>query len=574
MDAAMPPPPPATIAEVRLTDRFSGDRLTIGGIETSSSWLWQGQGKSNPNQLWLPLDLLEGQMGFQRQSEVKGERLEWYGFQLLLSGVPQRTIGDEVAIDALPWLNALGVQVNRTKNALRLDLPQPRLKKLRQGKGGSSNRLVMDLSGPALIQRQGDDLLLQVKVTPLQESQLRRIGLQTRREQGGLKLLGQSSKLSTLTLKGPWRVVLDGVTSTKPAARRRQVQTFQSALFAPEIQSLIKKGVVVDQRVIQVGVKRIQLYRAGVQHNTSALLLRPLAPSHAQPGLRYLNQLAQPAKAVLAVNGGFFNRVRQLPLGAVRLDNEWLSGPILNRGAIGWDRNGPLIFGRLQLIQDMTVVGRRRWPLGMLNSGYVQRGLSRYTRAWGPTYRALSGEEQALTLKEGRVDAVYDQSALVRGVPLPLKGDLIVARGGIALPAQVGDAVTIKIRSSNPLGERPQVMGGGPLLLQNGRVVLNGRQEGFSPGFLAVSAPRTVVAQDKERIWLLTAKGANGSDPTLLETSLALKQLDLTDALNLDGGGSTTMLIANTTVMTGRGITPRVQNGLGFVSGGSMVLAN
>jgi hypothetical protein len=277
---------------------------------------------------------------------------------------------------------------------------------------------------------------------------------------------------------------------------------------------------------------------------------------------------------MVAVNGGFFNRVRQLPLGAVRLDSEWLSGPILNRGAIGWDRNGPLIFGRLQLIQDMTVAGRRRWPLGMLNSGYVQRGLSRYTRAWGPTYRALSGEEQALTLKDGRVDAVYNQSALVRGVPLPLKGDLIVARGGIALPAQVGDAVTIKIRSSNPLGERPQVMGGGPLLLQNGRVVLNGRQEGFSPGFLAVSAPRTVVAQDKERVWLLTAKGANGSDPTLLETSLALRQLDLTDALNLDGGGSTTMLIANTTVMTGRGITPRVQNGLGFVSGGSMVLAN
>ena len=574
MDAAMPPPPPATIAEVRLTDQFSGDRLTIGGIETSSSWLWQGQGASNPKQLWLPLDLLVGQMGFQRQADRDGERLEWYGFQLPLSGVQQRTIGDEVALDALPWLNALGVQVNRTKNSLRVDLPKPHLKTLRQGKGGSANRLVMDLSGPALVQRQGDDLLLQMKVTPVQESQLRSIGLQTRQEAGGLKLLGQSSKLSTLTLKGPWRVVLDGVTSTKPAIRRRQAQVFQSALLAPEMQALIKKGLVIDQRVVQVGVKRIQLYRAGVQHNTSALLLRPLAPSHAQPGLRYLNQLAQPAKAMVAVNGGFFNRVRQLPLGAVRLDSEWLSGPILNRGAIGWDRNGPLIFGRLQLIQDMTVAGRRRWPLGMLNSGYVQRGLSRYTRAWGPTYRALSGEEQALTLKEGRVDAVYDQSALVRGVPLPLKGDLIVARGGIALPAQVGDAVTIKIRSSNPLGERPQVMGGGPLLLQSGKVVLNGRQEGFSPGFLAVSAPRTVVAQDKERVWLLTAKGANGSDPTLLETSLALRQLDLTDALNLDGGGSTTMLIANTTVMTGRGITPRVQNGLGFVSGGSMVLAN
>jgi hypothetical protein len=377
-----------------------------------------------------------------------------------------------------------------------------------------------------------------------------------------------------LTLKDPWRVVLDGITPAKSSTKQRQSQAFQIALLAPEMQDLIKKGLVLDQRVVQVGVKPIRLYRAGVQHNSSDLLLRPLAPSHAQPGLRYLNQLAQPANALVAVNGGFFNRVRQLPLGAVRLNNEWLSGPILNRGAIGWKRSGPLMFGRLQLIQEMTVFGRRRWPLGMLNSGYVQRGLSRYTRAWGPTYRALSGEEQALTLSEGRVDAVYDQASLVRGVPLPLKGDLIVARGGTALPAQIGDEVTINMRSSNPLGELPQVMGGGPLLLQMGRVVLNGRQEGFSPGFLAVAAPRTVVAQDSERIWLLAVKGANGSDPTLIETSLALSQLGLRDALNLDGGGSTTMLIANTTVMTGRGITPRVQNGLGFISDQSKVLAN
>ena len=124
------------------------------------------------------------------------------------------------------------------------------------------------------------------------------------------------------------------------------------------------------------------------------------------------------------------------------------------------------------------------------------------------------------------------------------------------------------------MGERPQVLGGGPLLLEKGKVVLNGRQEGFRPGFLAGSAPRTVVAKDKGRLWLLAVKGADGSDPTLLETSLALSQLGITEALNLDGGGSTTMLIANTTVMTGRGITPRVQNGLGFVRAGSKVLAN
>ncbi len=574
MDAAMPPPPPPTISEVRTTDQFIGDQLSIGGIDTSSTWLWLGQAINSPRQLWLPLDRLVGQMGFQRKSVLGEDFLEWYGIQSPLSGLQRRTLGDEIALDVTLWLNELDVQLKRANNKLAVELPQPTVQALRQGKGSSANRLVLDLTGPAFMQRIGDDLLLQLQATPPQQKQMRSLGLQPRQEPGGLRLVNQGVRISTLTLKKPWRIVLDGITPTQSSRGQRHRHSFHRALLDKDVQSWIKQGVILDQRVVRIGVKPIRLYRAGVGSQSSALLLRPLAPSNAQPGLRYLNQLAQPAKALVAVNGGFFNRVRQLPLGAVRLDGRWLSGPILNRGAIGWDNSGPLMFGRLQLIQELRVNGGRRWPLGQLNSGYVQRGLSRYTRAWGPTYRALSGEEQALSIHNGRVDAVYDQAALVRGVSIPEKGDLVVARANTALPAQVGDSVTINIRSSNPLGELPQVMGGGPLLLRNGKVVLNGRMEGFSPGFLAVSAPRTVVAQDMERIWLLAIKGSNGIDPTLLETSLALKQIGLTDALNLDGGSSTTMLIANTTVVTGRGIAPRVQNGLGFVSNSKTRLAN
>ena len=104
------------------------------------------------------------------------------------------------------------------------------------------------------------------------------------------------------------------------------------------------------------------------------------------------------------------------------------------------------------------------------------------------------------------------------------------------------------------------------MLLKGGRVVLQGRQEGFSQAFLSQSAPRTVVGQDDKRVWLFTLRGRSGSDPTLLETTLALQQLGISDALNLDGGSSTTLVAANHTLMTGRGVTPRVQNGLGFVN--------
>jgi len=180
------------------------------------------------------------------------------------------------------------------------------------------------------------------------------------------------------------------------------------------------------------------------------------------------------------------------------------------------------------------------------------------------TYRALSGQEKAITVIDGQVRSVHDQASLSRGVPIPIKGDLVVARAGAPLPAQPGQRVRIQTSSSDPLGNEDQVIGGGPLLLRNGSVVLNGRSEGFSAGFLSLSAPRTVVAQDQKRMWLMTLEGTS-SDPTLLETSLALRQLGITDALNLDGGSSTSFVVANRLVMTGRGMAPRIQNALGLV---------
>jgi hypothetical protein len=210
------------------------------------------------------------------------------------------------------------------------------------------------------------------------------------------------------------------------------------------------------------------------------------------------------------------------------------------------------------------VANGRRWGLGFLNSGYVQRGLSRYTSAWGPYYRSLSGREQAILIRAGNVIAEYNNSQLSRGVSLPKGTDLVVARGGAPLPARTGDQAKVEMSSSNQLGDKPNVLGGGPLLMKGGQVVLNGRREGFSPGFLSQTAPRTVIAQGKGGIWMLAIRGA-GSNPTLLETSLAMRQLGMRDALNLDGGSSTTLIAAGRTLINGSGSPPRIHNGLGLV---------
>ena len=549
------PPLPEPVPELRPSSALEGERLLIAGRQVESPWRWQGTHPTRPDQLWLPLDLLESQLGFRR---VEGE-LEWFGQRRPLAEMPQRTLGDEVGLDVADWLVPIGVTLQRDGAVLQLTLPSARLQNLRRGKGNTADRLVLDLDGPVLVQRRGDDLALSLQLNPAQRHSLGQLGLRPQLHPGGLLLRGQATRLRTLSLADPWRLVLDGINPDSKAIAAPMT------LHSPAIAGWLRRGLVLERRLVKVGVKPLEVVRTGGDLPAIGLALRPLTMANKQTGLRLLPQITEPVQAVVAVNGGFFNRILEVPLGALRLKGQWLSGPILNRGVIAWSSHQPLQFGRLQLQQSLWVNASRRHRLDYINSGYVQRGLSRYTRSWGPVYRPLSGREQALLIRDGGVEAQFDHARLSRGIVIPEDADLVVARGGAPLPAQPGDRVRITTGSRAGLDQHQNVLGGGPLLLKNGRVVLNGRAEGFSPGFIALAAPRTVVGCGQGGTWLITLRGANGNDPTLLETALAAKQLGLRNALNLDGGSSTTMVAGGRTVMNGRGGTPRVHNGLGLV---------
>ena len=547
---------PEPLPELRLESSIQGEQLQIGSQLLPGTWRWEGRRDQPPQRLWLPLDLLESQLGFRR---FEGQ-LEWFGQRQPLDQLPQRTLGDEVSLEVAAWLAAVGVNTRLNGGQLQLSLPAAQLQGLRRGKGETADRLVLDLDAPVFLQRLGEDLLLNLRSDPAQLHQLRSLGLRPRMKMEGLVLQGQASRLRSLSLGDPFRLVLDGISRTALRASPPR-QTLHSPAIAP----WLRRGLVLERRLLTVGVKPLELLRTGGDLTAVGLRLQPLTMRGGQQGLRFLPQLAQPAGAVVAVNGGFFNRIVQLPLGALRRDGRWLSGPILNRGVIAWDRSDELRFGRLRLDQSLRVNGGPRRRIDSINSGYVQRGLSRYTSDWGPVYRPLSGEEEGLLIRAGVVQLRLDQRAMQQGVAIPPQGELVVARGGTSLPGVVGDRVDFLQWSRSDLARQPNVLGGGPLLMQDGQIVLNGRAEGFSPGFLSLAAPRTLVGQGRGGTWLLTLRGAAGSDPTLLETALAAQQLGLRDVLNLDGGSSTTVVAGGRTVMTGRGGTPRVHNGLGLI---------
>ena len=110
-------------------------------------WIWTPSRAGQPPQLWLPLELLENRLGFRRTQGT----LRWFGTEHPLAQLPQRRLGDEVALDAWPWLQQLGVTADRNGQRLELTLQTPTLQQLRRGTGTAPRIvLVLDLDGPGV----------------------------------------------------------------------------------------------------------------------------------------------------------------------------------------------------------------------------------------------------------------------------------------------------------------------------------------------------------------------------------------------------------------------------------------
>ena len=553
--APLPPLPPQVLpGEGRSTGR-SGARLDLNGELQQARWQLSGS-TTDPTQLWLPLEVLQNQLGVESRSLTSGGlRLNWFGRERDVPPDGLRPLEDEVAIDAAALLRDAGVTIAVTGDRLSLTLPPTRLLDVRSSSTAGARRIVLDLAGQALVRRDGERLWLSLVSTPAQQAELNRLGLTVQQSDTALGLQPRTSAPQRLlTLGDPARIVID--LPPGPAAATQPAQPDDPRLLA-----LLGRDLHWDRQVH--GAIRLNAVRLDPRNTT--LELRPLTRSGGMEGLSSLQQLAAREDALVAINGGFFNRVKKLPLGALRVEGRWLSGPILSRGVVAWSPGTMPRFGRLSLDEAISDPGGNSRPITLINSGYLQRGLSRYTADWGPSYRALSGDERALVIRNGRVVRLWNSAELNQGVPLRSGEILVVARGGAELPWEEGSTLTITARNSDPLADAPFVIGGGPLLLQNGRIVLNGSLENFSGSFLEQGAPRTVIAGDGTQLWLITLEGIGNAGPSLGETASLLRRLGLTEALNLDGGSSTGLVLGGVMTVKGRGVAGAVHHGLGLV---------
>jgi len=325
-------------------------------------------------------------------------------------------------------------------------------------------------------------------------------------------------------------------------------------------------------------VLRVDLRRAtlGVVHAragdrlTSRERTSAMAARHTAGGERVL----------AAVNADFFDLATGASENNVLIAGEWWRGVKITDSPYDTFDNihaqfaltaaGRPLLGRFAF-DGWAHTARTAFPLIALNTlpSGAHEGSALWTaRAGSITPRDTVRPTTELTLASAgrRADTllfVRRAAAKGGGSAIPADGAVLAAYGGraVALDSTVdGDTVRITLAAAPAVGSAADppalIVGGWPRILRDGRNIapLAPAEEGTISRNAEMRHPRTAVGftRDSATLLLVTVDGrsAQSVGMTLVELADFMKGLGAWNALNFDGGGSTTMVVGGKVVNT------------------------
>lgn len=557
-----PRPLPRRPLSTPLSTRFSSRQIVLNGQPFYGTWTqWQSGSSSRIGISDAALTQLFG-VQLLSTTNVSQQPIQWFS-GTTTSILPTRADSTSRYLDITEFAQKNGWQLQIDGDRLNIATQPAKVLAIRQEPQPWGDRIMIDLdrAAPWQADPQSLEFLLtlnaQLGFTPPQvfkpspANKIRTLQIET------------SPTQTRLRIGIPWRVRPQITTQ----ANRIIVDVGTPYLAAKDIAWL--PGVRWRQQYITVGDAQFPTVWLEVNPKQPQLSFRPvLSNVDRVPGTAPLFQTAQQTGAIAAINGGFFNRINQLPLGAIRLNNQWLSSPILSRGVVAWNTDGKLRVDRL-VLQETAIVSNQRFPLTTLNSGYIQAGIARYTPAWGTSYTTLSDNEILVPVQNNQV---IEQTTVEKaGSPasIPSNGYLLVLRSNRSAASSFPVSASIQLEATltpPDLANYTTILGAGPLLIQNGQTVLDASAERFSKAFIEEKAARSAIGQTPDGTILIVAvqDRIGGVGATLGDTANIMKQLGATNALNLDGGSSTTLYLGGQILDRPPQSTARVHNGIGL----------
>jgi exopolysaccharide biosynthesis protein len=291
------------------------------------------------------------------------------------------------------------------------------------------------------------------------------------------------------------------------------------------------------------------LYWALLTLNPGSYYMEPIVSPAGTTSLAPLSVMARASAASAAINAGFFavsGRNTGSPIGTLRRGGVLVSKPYQGRTCLGWSKDNRAAFGEVDW-EGKVILANGWLALNSLNHYVKGNVVTLYNAYYGRTTPANVQVTEAV-IENGRCVTMNTS-----GGTAIKEGHCVIAAYGtnarlLAENMAEGDAVRLEdvFNNGDPnWASMSEVIQAGPFLIRQGEIGIE--PEGFSPSILNLRHPRSVIGLTKEGKWVFFVgdgrDGTHSAGFTLREVSDVLLGKNVLYALNLDGGGSSQLVI-------------------------------
>ena len=330
----------------------------------------------------------------------------------------------------------------------------------------------------------------------------------------------------------------------------QEVQPVRPGLEHVRVKRFTKNAEAVEEPlVINLLKVDLNIFRVQIRHALDEAIV-----------LETVSSMVARHNALAGVNAGFFaisGTYRGDNVGALVSNGIVLSEPTNNRAAIGLVRQGEtteMIFGHLRFEGTLQTARGLQHPVQGINRARSQDELIIYTPEFHRT-TLTTPDGLEVEVRRGVVSRHLDRSGSNQ---IPTDGYIISvtgkAREWAAKNLRVGARVNFRTRfipaesGTAAKWERAfSIVAGGPQLIRGGRREITSEFEGIRQAFVSDRHPRTAVAKLRDgRMMLAVIDGRQAGysvGVSLTEFADLLLEFGAIEAINLDGGGSTAMVV-------------------------------
>ncbi|MDR1048530.1 MAG: phosphodiester glycosidase family protein [Synergistaceae bacterium] len=291
------------------------------------------------------------------------------------------------------------------------------------------------------------------------------------------------------------------------------------------------------------------VYWALLTLDPSRYRLEPILAPDGVRALAPLSAMAKKSEARAAVNAGFFSvtgRNAGLPIGTLRVGRLLVSKPYPGRTCLGWSADNRAAFG------EVSWSGRVRvddgWlDIHSLNHPVKGNALVLYNPFYGKATPARGDAVEAVVRAGRCVSVRFGGGTEIEPGTYVLAG---YQTNAAVLERVLRPGARVEIESvfneGDPLWNGlDDIIQAGPFLIHGGEVRIE--PEGFNASLINLRHPRSVMGLTERGQWVFFVgdgrDGMHSAGFTLREAADLLRKKGVAYALNLDGGGSTELLV-------------------------------